>query len=60
MMRDDERSKELEDSELDSISGGTGSDDQPPPEDDGREPTGTDPNDDGTVPSDDPLEGPVR
>lgn len=59
MIADNERSKELEDSELDSISGGVAGDEQPPPEDDGSEPTGSEPNSDGTVPSDDPLAHPA-
>jgi len=49
----DERSEELEDSELDSVAGGGyQAGDEPPPEEDGSEP-GTPPSDD----SDQPTEG---
>lgn len=54
------KSKELEDSDLKSVAGGYSSDDQPPPEDDGREPTGVDTKSDDINPADDPLASPER
>ena len=55
----EERSGELEDSELNTVAGGVSGGENPPPEDDGTDPTGSYPNPDGTItPDPDPHDPP--